>query len=162
MIRLFTLSLGGEGYLNFIGNEFGHPEWVDFPREGNRFSFHHARRQWSLVDDPLLRYRYLNDFDRAMLGLDQRFNLLNDPFIELLALHEDSRQLVYRRGPLVFAFNFHPTESYTGLRIPVPDPHDYKVILNTDDKQFSGPGLTTPDMVYPWQHVPKIGRASCR
>src|SRR5437667_7325778 len=104
MIRLITFSLAGEAYLNFIGNEFGHPEWVDFPREGNQFSFHHARRQWSLVDDPKLRYQFLNEFDRAMLALDSRFNLLEDTFIEQLAVHEDSRQLVYRRGPLVFAF----------------------------------------------------------
>jgi 1,4-alpha-glucan branching enzyme len=109
LIRLITFSLAGEAYLNFIGNEFGHPEWVDFPREGNQFSFHHARRQWSLVDDPKLRYRFLNAFDRAMLSLDTRFNLLNDPFIEQLALLEGDRLLVYRRGPLVFAFNFHPT-----------------------------------------------------
>src|SRR5213075_3597734 len=86
LLRLFTISLGGEAYLNFIGNEFGHPEWVDFPREGNQFSFHHARRQWSLVDDPKLRYQFLNNFDRAMNALDEKSGLLCDPFIEQLAL----------------------------------------------------------------------------
>jgi 1,4-alpha-glucan branching enzyme len=120
MIRLLTFSLSGEGYLNFMGNEFGHPEWIDFPREGNRFSYHYARRQWSLVDNQQLRYHALNEFDKAMLSLDTRYNLLNDPFIEQLMVHEDMKLLVYRRGPLVFAFNFHPTESYSALRIPVP------------------------------------------
>jgi 1,4-alpha-glucan branching enzyme len=159
MIRLITFSLAGEAYLNFIGNEFGHPEWVDFPREGNRFSFHHARRQWSLVDDPGLRYRFLNEFDRAMLALDPRFNLLNDPFIEQLALHEDSRQLIYRRGPLVFVFNFHPTQSYVDLRIPVPDPEDYQIVLNTDDVRFGGHGRCAEGVVYPLRPEPMYGRA---
>jgi 1,4-alpha-glucan branching enzyme len=158
MLRLITFSLAGEAYLNFIGNEFGHPEWVDFPRIGNQFSFHHARRQWSLVDDPQLRYQYLNEFDRAMLALDQQFNLLNDPFIEQLALHEDTRQLVYRRGPLVFVFNFHPTQSYVDLRIPVPDPDDYQIILNTDETRFGGHGRCAEGTVYPLRHEPMYGR----
>src|SRR5438045_3717853 len=100
VIRLLTFSLGGEAYLNFMGNEFGHPEWIDFPREGNSFSYQHARRQWSLVDNPVLRYPGLNAFDRAMLALDQQFQLLEDPFIEQLLVDEQRRLLVYRRGPL--------------------------------------------------------------
>jgi len=159
MIRLITFSLAGEGYLNFIGNEFGHPEWVDFPREGNQFSFHYARRQWWLVVNPGLRYRYLNELDRAMLALDPRFNLLNDSFIEQLALHEDTRQLVYRRGPLVFVFNFHPTQSYVDLRIPVPDPEDYRIVLNTDDARFGGHARCAEDAVYPLRPEPMYGRA---
>ncbi len=158
LIRLVTFSLSGEGYLNFMGNEFGHPEWVDFPREGNNFSYKFARRQWSLADNPLLRYQALANFDRAMMRLDEEYQLLNDPFIEQLALHEDTRQLVYRRGPMVFIFNFHPTISYTGLRIPVPDPTDYKLVMTTDARQFAGPGLVREDMIYPWQHVPMYGR----
>ena len=101
MIRLLTFALSGEGYLNFIGNEFGHPEWVDFPREGNGFSYQHARRQWSLADSPLLHYQDLNRFDAALLNLDKQYGLLNEPLIEQLALHEDTRQLIFRRGPLV-------------------------------------------------------------
>lgn len=159
MIRLITFSLAGEAYLNFIGNEFGHPEWVDFPRAGNQFSFHYARRQWSLVDDPGLRYRFLNEFDRAMLTLDARFNLLNDPFIEQLALHEDTRQVVYRRGPLVFVFNFHPTQSYVDLRIPVPDPEEYRLVLNTDDERFGGHGRCAEGAVYPLRDEGMYGRA---
>jgi 1,4-alpha-glucan branching enzyme len=158
MIRLITFSLAGEAYLSFIGNEFGHPEWVDFPRTGNNFSFHHARRQWSLLDDPELRYQDLNEFDRAMLTLDETFHLLNDTFIEELALHEDTRQLIYRRGPLVFAFNFHANESYADLRIPVPDRTDYRVILNTDDLRFGGHGRCAEGTVYPLRPEPMYGR----
>lgn len=159
MIRLITFSLAGEAWLNFIGNEFGHPEWVDFPREGNGFSYHHARRQWSLADNPALRYRDLNRFDQAMQILDAEHSLLPDPLIEQLALHEDTKQLIYRRGPLVFAFNFHPTESYGDLRIPVPDNADYQVILDTDASEFGGFGRVAADTVYPIQSVPMYGRS---
>ena len=159
MIRLITFSLAGEGYLNFIGNEFGHPEWVDFPRAGNNNSYHYARRQWSLVDAEHLRYRGLNAFDRAMQQLDRDHRLLCDPLIEQLAVHEDTRQLVYRRGPLVFAFNFHSTESYEGLRIPVPDRADYRLVLDTDATEFGGQGRVDPDTRHVVQDEPMYGRA---
>lgn len=159
MIRLLTFSLGGEGYLSFMGNEFGHPEWIDFPREGNGFSYEHARRQWSLVERDDLRYQGLYQFDKAMQHLGAHYALLEDPFIEQLALHEDTRQLIYRRGPLLFAFNFHTTESYSGLRIPAPDPCDYEVVLNTDDLRFDGRGLVAMPTGYPRQAIPMYGRA---
>ena len=159
MIRLITFALAGEGWLNFMGNEFGHPEWVDFPREGNGFSYHYARRQWSLVDRDDLRYKGMNAFDAAMQKLDQQYGIVEDKLIEQLALHDDTKQLVFRRGPLVFAFNFHPTESYEGLRIPVPDAADYKVLLNTDDKLFEGFGTIDGKPTYPKQDVPMYGRA---
>ena len=92
------------------------------------------------------------------MQLDEKYNLLEDPFIEQLALHEDTKQLVYRRGPLVFVFNFNPHESFGGLRIPVPDATDYKILLNTDNKLFGGPGLVQEPMIYPWQEVPMYGR----
>lgn len=158
MIRLITFSLGGEGWLTFMGNEFGHPEWIDFPRPGNNYSYHYARRQWSLARKDDLRYKGLLNFDRAMLQVDRLYHLLEDPFIESLAIHDDTRQLIFRRGPLVFAFNFHATESYTGLRIPVPDPEDYQVILSTDSKQFEGTGEVEPGVVYPKQQVGMYGR----
>lgn len=158
MIRLLTFSLAGEAWLNFIGNEFGHPEWVDFPREGNGFSYAHSRRQWSLADNPDLRYHGLNEFDRALQELDERFHLLSDPFIEQLALHEDTKQLVYRRGPLVFALNFHSTESYADLRIPIPEAEDYRVVLNTDEMRFAGPGRSQSGTDSPMQSVPMYGR----
>ena len=157
LIRLVTFSLSGEGYLNFMGNEFGHPEWVDFPREGNGYSYKYARRQWSLVDNPLLRYKGLNAFDSAMQRLDEEWRLLNDPLIEQLALHEDTKQLVFRRGPLVFAFNFHPTTSYTDLRIPVPDRADYRLVLDTDAERFAGHSRIDPKTRYVWQDHPMYG-----
>ncbi len=158
MIRLITFSLAGEGYLNFMGNEFGHPEWIDFPREGNGNSYQHARRQWSLADNPFLKYGGMNRFDSAMNQLDERFNLLPDVFIEQLYLHEDDKQLVYRRGPLVFVFNFHPTNSYSDWRIPVPDATDYRLVLTTDDKNFAGHGRVTDGQQFVWQKGDFAGR----
>ena len=67
MIRLLTSSTINGGYLNFMGNEFGHPEWIDFPREGNGWSHKYARRQWRLFDNKNLCYHYLGDFDSAMV-----------------------------------------------------------------------------------------------
>jgi 1,4-alpha-glucan branching enzyme len=154
LIRLITFSLSGEGYLNFMGNEFGHPEWIDFPRVGNNWSMQHARRQWSLADNPNLHYAGLNRFDKEMLSLDTRFNLLQDPLIEQLSVHEDNKLLVYRRGPLVFAFNFHPTESYAALRIGVPDATDYVMVLDTDDKEVGGFGRVARGMKYPYEQMP--------
>jgi 1,4-alpha-glucan branching enzyme len=158
MLRLLTFSLGGEAYLNFMGNEFGHPEWIDFPREGNGYSYHYARRQWSLAENGFLRYRGLNRFDAAMQVLDRVFGLLVDPLIEQLALHEDTRQLVYRHGPLVFCFNFHPTESFEGLRIPVPEQDDYYLLLSSDEAFFGGNDRVSPMTHFPWQPVPLYGR----
>ncbi len=158
MIRLLTFALAGEGYLNFMGNEFGHPEWIDFPRPGNNYSHHYARRQWSLVEQDHLHYQELRDFDRAMMDLDEQFRLLEDPLIEQLMLHEDTRQLVFRHGPLVFAFNFHVSESFPDLRLPVPDRSDYRVVLDTDSPAFGGNGLVRAGQHYPWQDVPMYNR----
>jgi 1,4-alpha-glucan branching enzyme len=160
LIRLVTFALGGEGWLSFMGNEFGHPEWVDFPREGNGWSYQHARRQWSLAERTDLRYHGLLEFDRALQQLDQRFGLLSDPLIEQLLLHEDDKQLVFRRGPLVFVFNFHPQHSYASLRIPVPDARDYAPVLDSDEPRFEGHGRTSPDVVFPVQRVPLHARAN--
>ena len=157
MIRLVTFALSGEGFLNFMGNEFGHPEWIDFPREGNGFSYHFARRQWSLSSNGFLRYRGLNEFDVAMQELDKDFHLLNAPDVDQLAVHEDTKQLVFRHGRLVFAFNFHPTESYQDLRIPVPEHRDYRVVLDSDASEFGGFGRLAKDARYPWQNVPMYG-----
>ena len=156
LIRLLTFSLGGEGYLNFMGNEFGHPEWIDFPRAGNNNSYWYARRQWHLVDDDTLHYQNLNAFDRAMQHLDAMYHLLSDENIYLLFIHEDAKQIVYERGGLVFAFNFHTTASVTDWRIPVPQQKDYRLILNTDDTAYSGYGAVE-GVHYPWQDVAMEG-----
>lgn len=156
LIRLLTFSLGGEGYLNFMGNEFGHPEWIDFPRAGNNNSYWYARRQWHLVDDDTLYYKHLNVFDIAMQHLDKHYHLLSDEDIQLLFIHEDAKQIVYTRGGLVFAFNLHPTVSATDLRIPVPEKTDYHIILNSDDTEFGGYGAVE-SIHYPWQDVEMEG-----
>ncbi|KAI4526579.1 glycoside hydrolase family 13 protein [Schizophyllum commune Loenen D] len=138
MIRLITHSLGGEGYLNFEGNEFGHPEWLDFPREGNGNSFHYARRQWNVVDDPLLRYRYLNNFDRAMNRAAGKYRWLEAPQAHVSLKHEGDKVIVYERAGLVFIFNFHPTQSYSDYRIGVEDAGEYHAVLSSDEKDFGG------------------------
>ncbi len=158
MIRLITFSLAGEAWLNFMGNEFGHPEWIDFPREGNGFSFKYARRQWSLVDNLLLRYRDLAAFDREMQALDVHFGLLGAGPIEKIKVHEDNKILAYRRGPLVFIFNFHPHNSYPDFTVGVPSARDYRVVMNTDDFWFGGHGIVPPGQVYPWQPIAADGR----
>ena len=137
MIRLVTSTVAGEGYLNFMGNEFGHPEWIDFPREGNGWSHHYCRRQWSLVDNPELRYVELNDFDKAMISLLKKEKLLSKEAF-FLKVHEDDNVLMYGKGNLVFAYNFHPYKSFEGYAIPVKEKGTYQVVLSTDDGQFGG------------------------
>lgn len=158
LIRLITFTLGGEAWLNFMGNEFGHPEWIDFPRPGNHFSYQHCRRQWSLVDNPQLRYAHLAAFDRALLALDDRSRVLRATDIEPLHIHEDQRILIYRRGELIFAFNFHATESYAGYRIGVPEPHNYRLVLDTDAAAFGGHARLQADQDYPLQSIVEHGR----
>jgi 1,4-alpha-glucan branching enzyme len=139
MIRLITLATAGHGYLNFMGNEFGHPEWIDFPRQGNSWSYAHARRQWHLVDDPHLKYRLLYAFDKAMLHLARQVNLLGHSGMRLLCEHSDDKVLVFERAGLVFAFNFHPTQSYSDYHIPAKT-GKYQMILDSDAKEFGGHG----------------------
>ncbi|MFM2251305.1 MAG: hypothetical protein RLZZ358_2235 [Bacteroidota bacterium] len=138
LIRLLTLTLGGEGYLNFIGNEFGHPEWVDFPREGNDWSYQYARRQWSLVDDPLLRYQQLAAWDKAMIQLVTQHQLLSSGAAQQLYLEPTKKVLAYTRGNLIFVFSLHPSDSYEGFAIPVPSAGDYQVVLHSDGPEFGG------------------------
>ncbi|EPQ59133.1 glycoside hydrolase [Gloeophyllum trabeum ATCC 11539] len=138
MIRLLVHSLGGEGYLNFEGNEFGHPEWLDFPREGNGNSFHYARRQWNVVDDPLLRYKYLNAFDAAMNHTEEKYGWLSAPQAYVSLKHEVDKVIVFERAGLVFVFNFHPTNSFSDYRIGVEEPGEYRIVLTSDEKRFGG------------------------
>lgn len=138
LIRLVTHGLGGEGYLNFEGNEFGHPEWLDFPREGNNNSFHYARRQLNLADDNLLRYRYLNNFDRAMNLLEEKYGWLHTPQAYISLKNESDRLLAFERGGLLWIFNFSPTNSYTDYRIGIEAPGTYRVALDSDWKDFGG------------------------
>lgn len=138
MIRLVTITLGGEAYLNFMGNEFGHPEWIDFPREGNGWSYAHARRQWSLADNADLRYSDLLAFDKAMISLVRRFGILNAGYGYQLAVDDNNKTLVYEQANLVFVLNWHPVASVMDYRIPMPAPGRYRVILDSDAAEFGG------------------------
>lgn len=149
LIRLLTLTLGGEGYLNFIGNEFGHPEWVDFPREGNDWSYQYARRQWSLVDDPLLRYQQLDAWDKAMIYLVTTHKLLLAGPAQQLYLEPNKKVLAYTRGNLIFVFCFHPSDSFEGLAIPVPSAGDYQLLLHSDAPEFGGFDRLDSELIYP-------------
>ncbi len=137
MIRLITACLAGEGYLNFMGNEFGHPEWIDFPREGNGWSYHYCRRQWSLVDDRNLRYKGLNEFDKAMIKLLKDNDILNLQ-AQNRWIHQEDKLIIFTKGDLVFIFNFHPERSFDGYFIPVGKSGTYEVVLSSDDGQFDG------------------------
>ena len=147
MIRLVTLGTINGGYLNFMGNEFGHPEWIDFPREGNGWSYKYARRQWNLVDNADLDYHYLGDFDQEMLKVVKgEKNFIKMPVQEIW--HNDGDQvLAFMRGDLVFVFNFSPTHSYTDYGFLVPE-GAYNVVLNSDAKEFGGYGFADDDVTH--------------
>ena len=147
LIRFITATAGGDGYLNFMGNEFGHPEWIDFPREGNGWSHFYCRRQWSLADSPFLKYSYLNEFDRAMIGLVNESGLLKKAPRSLF-VDKEKQVLVYERGGYIFAFNFSPTNAYEGYRIPTVTRGKYKAVLSTDEIQFGGYGRISTEYVY--------------
>ena len=141
MIRLFTIAGGGEAYLNFMGNEFGHPEWIDFPREGNNWSFHYCRRQWSLRDNGLLKYQWLGDFDEDVIKLTKKKDIFSQRMADLRLMKAPEQTVVFYRNGLLFAFNFHPTNSLTNVLVPVLNNADYTVALCSDDVKYGGQGL---------------------
>ncbi|KAK4878494.1 hypothetical protein RN001_011000 [Aquatica leii] len=138
IIRLITHGLGGEAYLNFIGNEFGHPEWLDFPRAGNNSSYHYARRQWQLVDNELLKYKYLNAFDARMNHLEERYGWLHANPGYVSWKHQDDKVVAFERAGLVFIFNFNPTKSFPDYPVGVHDEGKYVIVLSSDDSEFGG------------------------
>jgi 1,4-alpha-glucan branching enzyme len=147
MIRLITASSGGGGYLNFMGNEFGHPEWIDFPREGNNWSYKYARRQWALMDNPDLKYHYLADFDRDMIHFLTQSELLRQGYIRLLADNRPDQILAFERSDYTFVFNFNPSRSFTDYGIQA-SPGKYKIILNTDNITYGGRGNVDESITY--------------
>lgn len=158
MIRLVTASTINGGYLNFMGNEFGHPEWIDFPREGNGWSYKYARRQWNLVDNHELCYHYLGDFDNKMIHLlrNAEGDIRKFPVQEVW--HDDGDQvLAYMRGSLVFVFNFSPNRSYEGYGFRVPE-GAYEVVLNTDATEFGGNGLADDTVCHLTNFDPLLAR----
>ncbi len=136
MIRLITAATAGDGYLNFMGNEFGHPEWIDFPREGNNWSFHYARRQWSLIRNQELRYHFLSDFDREMISLIARYRIYSTGCSHVKTDQGDL-VIAFERNGLLFVFNFHPVHSYTDYGLAV-DAGKYHPLLSTDQALFGG------------------------
>ena len=140
MIRLFTLAGGGEGYLNFMGNEFGHPEWIDFPREGNGWSFHYCRRQWSLKENGMLKYQWLNDFDEDMVKLTKENNMFAQRMADMMLMKGPEQTCAFYRSGLLFVFNFHSSNSLNNVLIPVHQPGEYTVVLSSDDEKYGGFG----------------------
>ena len=149
LIRLVTLVLGGEGWLNFMGNEFGHPEWLDFPREGNDWSYHYCRRQWSLVENPELKYQWLAVFDRELMDFARKTNLLATPPAQVLHIDHGPKILVAERGNFIFVFNFSVSESPFGYPIRVPGSAARELILDTDAPEFGGHNRLDPSIPCP-------------
>ncbi len=138
MIRLFTATLGGEAYLNFIGNEFGHPEWIDFPREGNNWSYKYARRQWSLADADYLKYKYLNLFDKKMISVLKSYYILPALPARQINMDDSNKIIIFERNNLIFAFNFHYERSIPDYKFNSLGQGKYKIILSTDDADVGG------------------------
>ena len=138
LIRLFTITTGGEAYLNFMGNEFGHPEWIDFPREGNNWSYKHARRQWSLAENGFLRYSFLAEFDKAMIAAVKEYGVLGDGYPYNHMMDEQNKTMVYSHKGLLFVLNWHPTASIPNYRLNVPWAGKYTVLFSTDESRFGG------------------------
>jgi 1,4-alpha-glucan branching enzyme len=136
MIRLITFATSGGGYLNFMGNEFGHPEWIDFPREGNNWSYKYARRQWNLAENPDLKYQFLSGFDREMMKLQQNPGFLEDRYINRIYENTHDKVIAFTRGKLLFVFNFHPNSSFTDYGIPIKG--KFRIILDSDAPEFGG------------------------
>uniref|UniRef100_A0A8C1SCP8 1,4-alpha-glucan branching enzyme n=1 Tax=Cyprinus carpio TaxID=7962 RepID=A0A8C1SCP8_CYPCA len=158
LIRLLTHSLGGEGYLNFMGNEFGHPEWLDFPRKGNNESYHYARRQFNLVDIEHLRYRQLYAFDRDMNLTEDKYGWLAAGQAAVTTLNQADKVIVFERSNLLFIFNFHPCNSYIDYRVAVEHAGKYKIKLNSDELQYGGHGRLVQDTEFFTEPMPFNGR----
>lgn len=159
LLRMITHTLAGEGYLNFIGNEFGHPEWLDFPRKDNGESYHYARRQWKLVDDDLLRYQFLNEFDRKLNKVESDAHWLEAPQAFISLKHNGDKLIVFERASCVFLFNFNVSKSFADYKIGCGDGGKYSVILCTDDVEFGGQGRVADGGEYfstpnPWHGRP--------
>ena len=146
MIRLITFGASGGGYLNFMGNEFGHPEWIDFPREGNNWSYKYARRQWHLAENEDLKYSFLLKFDNRMINLHKEFRILDDLYVNKLYDNNYDKVLAFTRGDFLFLFNFHATNSFTDYGIPLKG--KFRIVLDTDDPEFGGFNRVDRSQVY--------------
>jgi 1,4-alpha-glucan branching enzyme len=145
---LITATTAAGGYLNFIGNEFGHPEWVDFPRQGNNWSYKYARRQWHLRDDQDLKYHQLADFDIAMLDLIKKNGVLDKGLPRKIWSHDGDKVIMFERAGLFFLFNFHPSQSFTDYPLGPLPPGEYVLMLDTDEERFGGHKRLEPGQHY--------------
>jgi 1,4-alpha-glucan branching enzyme len=156
LIKFLTLATHGGGYLNFMGNEFGHPEWIDFPREGNQWSYKHAKRQWHLADDPTLRYAGLQKFDQEMISLFKKHKIAVLEKPRLILANDSDQVLAFVREPYLFVFNLNPTKSFTDYGIGA-DPSEYRIILDSDKPEFAGFGRIDDTIDYPAEPLGKLG-----
>jgi len=156
LIRMASLSTAGDGYLNFMGNEFGHPEWIDFPREGNGWSYKYARRQWSLADNEKLKYKFLAKFDADMLALAKKYKLLTAQDTRQLWVDQENKILVFRKAGLIFVFNFHAHNSPAGYVIPA-EHGKYKVVFDSDAHTYGGQERIDRQTVYQTAQLDKYG-----
>ena len=147
LITSITMNTASDGYLNFMGNEFGHPEWIDFPSERNNWSYHYARRQWSLVDNEELKYKWLNDFNKDSIHFSFENKLLSE-WPKLLFIHNEFKLVMFKRNGLYFVYNFHPTKSYEGLSIPVEEDGQFQVVFSSDDSKYGGLDRISKDYIY--------------
>lgn len=152
MIRFFTISLGGDAWLNFMGNEFGHPEWIDFPRYDNGWSYKYARRQWSLVDNGYLRYHWLADFDKAMIEFIKKSEVMKSAQAWLLSADEENKTIVFERNNYIFVFNWGQ-KSLPDYVIPLKKKGDYHIVFSTDEKRFGGYENIDNKIVYPSEAI---------
>ncbi|MDO4357777.1 MAG: alpha-amylase family glycosyl hydrolase [Clostridia bacterium] len=159
LIRFITLTVGGEGYLNFMGNEFGHPEWIDFPREGNGWSYKYARRQWSLADNGMLKYEWLGNFDKDMLKFVRKHRVLAKSDLQCLSVLNDKKLVTYTKGGLLYVFNFHPTCSYESEFVCTGSLGEgkFKVIFSSDEDIYGGHNRISEDVVYATKSFPGKG-----
>lgn len=159
MIRFITLALGSEAYLNFMGNEFGHPEWIDFPREGNGWSHHYARRQWSLAENGYLKYEWLERFDREMLKFARKYRVMTKPAAANLWMDEKNKLLAFAKGDLIYLFNFSPDASPTDFFVPahITGEGQYRAVFTTDRIEFGGRDRVSERYVYTAKPVPDKG-----
>ena len=148
MIRFFTICLGGDAWLNFMGNEFGHPEWIDFPRYDNGWSYKYAKRQWSLSDNGYLKYHWLGDFDKAMIDFVKKTRLLASNPAWLLEADEENKTIIFEKNNFIFVFNWGQ-KSLPDYEVKVKQTGDYKIVLSTDSQCFGGFGNVDEKAVFP-------------
>lgn len=154
LIRFVTIALASDGYLDFMGNEFGHPEWIDFPREGNNWSYHYARRQWSLVRNQDLKFGWLADFDRDMIQLVNKHKVLSGTKPEVIWLDQHKNLMIFRRNDLIYIFNLHPTWSQQDVFVncDLTGGGNYRVIFSSDDSIYGGQERISKEHVYCAHH----------